>query len=62
MHLPGVGPKKTPAGLGRAGVGRLRDLEQACREGRVAGVPGMGEKTEDKLLARHRSLGGPGGR
>jgi DNA polymerase (family 10) len=31
-------------------VGDLRDLERACREGRIRGMPGMGERSEAKLL------------
>jgi len=50
MRLPGMGPKKTRLVWELAGVGDLRDLERACREGRISGLPGMGEKTEAKLL------------
>ncbi len=50
MRLPGMGPKKTRLVWELAGVGDLRDLERACREGRIRGLPGMGEKTEAKLL------------
>ena len=51
MRLPGMGPKKTRLVWQLAGVASVRDLEQACREGRIRGLPGMGEKTEAKLLA-----------
>jgi len=50
MRLPGMGPKKTRLVWESTGVADLRDLERACREGRIRGVPGMGEKTEAKLL------------
>lgn len=50
MRLPGMGPKKTRIVWELAGVGDLRDLERACREERIRGLPGMGEKTEAKLL------------
>lgn len=50
MSLPGVGPKKTRLVWETAGVADIRDLERACLEGRIRGVPGMGEKTEAKLL------------
>jgi DNA polymerase (family 10) len=50
MRLPGMGPKKTRLVWKSAGVGDIRDLERACREGRIRAIPGMGEKTEAKLL------------
>jgi len=50
MHLPGMGPKKTRLVYEGAGVVDLRELERACREGRIRHLPGMGEKTEAKLL------------
>lgn len=50
MRLPGMGPKKTRLVWESTGVGDIRDLEQACRQGRIRGIPGMGEKTEAKLL------------
>ena len=59
MHLPGVGPKKTRLLWETAGVVDLSVLERACREGRIREIPGMGEKTEAKILARHRGLGWP---
>lgn len=50
MRLPGMGPKKTRLVWETTGVADLRDLERAVREGRIRTVPGMGEKTEAKLL------------
>jgi DNA polymerase (family 10) len=50
MRLPGMGPKKTRLVWEAGGVADLRDLERACREGRIRRIPGMGEKTEAKLL------------
>ncbi|MCE5252596.1 MAG: DNA polymerase/3'-5' exonuclease PolX [Actinomycetia bacterium] len=50
MHLPGMGPKKTRLVWEAAGVADIRDLERACREGRIREIPGMGERTEAKLL------------
>lgn len=50
MRLPGMGPKKTRLVWESAGVADLRDLERACREGRIREIPGMGEKSEAKLL------------
>jgi DNA polymerase (family X) len=50
MALPGMGPKKTSLVWQSASVGDLRDLERACRERRIRGLPGMGEKTEARIL------------
>jgi DNA polymerase (family 10) len=50
MRLPGMGPKKTRLVWETTGAADLRDLERACREGRIREIPGMGEKTEAKLL------------
>jgi DNA polymerase (family 10) len=44
------GPQPAPRGDPALGIADLTELEQACRDGRVAGVPGMGEKTQAKLL------------
>jgi DNA polymerase (family 10) len=51
MRLPGMGPAKTRLVWEAAGVADLRELERACREGRIRQVPGLGEKSEAKLLA-----------
>lgn len=50
MRLPGMGPKKTRLVFEGAGIADLRDLERAAKEGRLRGLPGMGEKTEANLL------------
>jgi len=50
MRLPGMGPKKTRFVWESAGVADIRDLESAAREGRLRGLPGMGEKTEGNIL------------
>ncbi len=56
MRLPGMGPRKTRLVWEKAGVGDLRDLERAAREGRLRGLPGMGEKTEANLLRALEAL------
>lgn len=50
MQIPGVGPKKVKALYEKLGVASVADLEKACREGRVAGLDGFGEKTQAKIL------------
>jgi len=56
MHLPGMGPKKTRLIWETAGVADLRDLERACREGRIREIPGLGDKTETNLLRALETL------
>ncbi len=67
MRLPGMGPKKTRVVWEGAGVGDLRDLERAAKEGRLRSLPGLGEKTEANLLRAleawsARAAGPEGGR
>jgi len=50
MRLPGVGPKKARVLWETAGIADIESLKQACLAGLVREVPGMGEKTEAKLL------------
>ena len=50
MRLPGMGPKKTRFVYESAGVVDLRELENAARQGRLRGLPGMGVKTEENIL------------
>lgn len=50
MRVPGLGPKKAKALLTELTLASLDDLEQACRDGRVAGIKGFGEKTQAAIL------------
>lgn len=49
--LPGVGPRTAALLWKEAGVTTLDDLEAACRSGKLAGLPRMGAKTVEKILA-----------
>jgi DNA polymerase (family 10) len=54
-RLLGIGPQRMVE-LGRAlGVSTADELRQAAREGRLRGVPGIGPKTEERVLARLES-------
>jgi len=46
-----LGPKKIAALEREIGVKSVAELEKACKEGRVAGLAGFGEKTQEKILA-----------
>ncbi len=50
LEVPGLGPKKIKALREQLGVESPEQLEAACKEGRVAGLAGFGEKTQTKLL------------
>ncbi|MFM7250849.1 MAG: DNA polymerase/3'-5' exonuclease PolX [Planctomycetaceae bacterium] len=50
LRVPGLGPKKVRALVEGLGLETLDDLAAACREGRVRGVKGFGEKTEAAIL------------
>lgn len=44
LAVPGVGPRTAGALFRHLGVAGLEDMERAARSGRLAGVPGLGEK------------------
>ena len=50
MRIPGVGPKKINAIYEQLHVGSIAELEEACKDDRVAHLPGFGKKTQDKIL------------
>ncbi|CAF0698966.1 helix-hairpin-helix domain-containing protein [Candidatus Methylacidithermus pantelleriae] len=50
LELPGVGPKRAKALYEQLGIADIDSLEKACREKRVRGLPGFGEKTEATIL------------
>lgn len=51
FELPGLGEKKIKALYEQLKVTGIPKLEEACRKGLVAALPGFGEKTAQKLLA-----------
>lgn len=48
--VAGLGPKHIKALYESLGVRDLADLERAARAGRIRGLPGFGEKSEQKIL------------
>ena len=55
----GIGPKRMVE-IGRAlGVSSAEEFRAAAREGRLRSVPGIGERTEQRLLARLEHEGRP---
>jgi DNA polymerase (family 10) len=49
MQVPGLGPKKVKALHDKLGLETMAQLEDACRDGRVAELDGFGEKTQAKI-------------
>jgi DNA polymerase (family 10) len=51
MRLPGVGPKKARKLWDELHICSVDELEAAGREGRIAALPGFGQKSQEKILA-----------
>ncbi len=54
MRLPGVGPKTTALFLAELGVSTLDELEKAIVDGRVAGLPRIGDRKAENILRQIR--------
>ncbi len=50
LDVPGLGPKKIKLVHDKLGVSSIADLTTACETGKVAELPGMGEKSQQKIL------------
>lgn len=50
LAIQGLGPKKVKALWTELGITGVDTLELICRQGRVAALPGFGQKTQDKIL------------
>src|SRR6516162_11513390 len=50
LEIPGLGPKKIKALHDELKIETIEQLEQACKDGQVAGLKGFGEKTASNIL------------
>lgn len=50
LRLPGLGPKRVALIHDRLAIRTLAQLEAACRAGRIRQLPGLGAKTEARIL------------
>ncbi len=50
LDIPGLGPKKIKALNDELGIASVEQLEQACKDGKIAGLKGFGEKTQVNIL------------
>ena len=62
LKVPDVGPKKAALFWHEAGITSLEELEEAARQGKLRQLPGMGEKSEAKIIAGLESLSRRSGR
>jgi DNA polymerase (family 10) len=51
LEIPALGPRKIKALHEKLGITSVIELEAACRERKVRGLPGFGAKTEEKIIA-----------
>jgi DNA polymerase (family 10) len=56
LQVPDLGPKKVALFWRELGITTLTGLEAAAREGKLRALPGMGEKSEAKVIAGIESL------
>jgi DNA polymerase (family 10) len=61
LAIPGVGTRTAFRLYTELGVKSVAELEQAIREGRVAGMQRMGEKAAQRILQQIELGGGKGG-
>lgn len=50
LTVPGMGPKKAKLVYEHLGITTIAELKQAAEAGRLRPLPGMGQKTEEKIL------------
>jgi len=56
LKVEGVGPRKAARFWKDLGITTLADLEQAARAGKLRGMPGMGARSEERILKGIESL------
>ncbi len=56
LRIRGLGPRRVRQLWQEADIVTLRRLERACRRGRLAKLPGFGEKTQQQLMEEIRRL------
>jgi DNA polymerase (family X) len=50
LDIPGLGPKKIKALHDELGIDTVEQLEQACKDDKIAGLKGFGAKTQANIL------------
>lgn len=62
LRIPGLGPKKIRALMEKLDITSIGELEYACKENRLSGLPGFGAKTQENILKGIASLTAYAGR
>jgi DNA polymerase (family 10) len=62
LQVPGLGPKKISLIWKELGITTLPELEGAAKDGKLRGLPGMGEKSEAQIISGIESLSRRSGR
>jgi DNA polymerase (family 10) len=57
LQVPDLGPKKVALFWKQLGITNLTELDSAAREGKLRSLPGMGEKSEAKIIAGIEAFG-----
>ena len=57
LKVPDLGPKKVALFWKQLGITNLSELESAARTGKIRLLPGMGDKSETKIIAGIEALG-----
>jgi DNA polymerase (family 10) len=57
LKVPDLGPKKVALFWKELGITSLSELESAARTGKLRSLPGMGDKSEAKIIAGIEALG-----
>lgn len=57
LQVPDVGPRKAALFWKQAGITTLAELESAARAGKLRDLPGMGEKSETRILQGIAAVG-----
>jgi DNA polymerase (family 10) len=50
LQIPGLGPRKVKALYDKLQITSIEQLEAACKDAKIAGLDGFGEKTQAKIL------------
>jgi DNA polymerase (family 10) len=56
LNVPDMGPKRVRLLWEQADITSLAQLEAAAREGKLAGLPGVGKKLEEKIIANLEAI------
>jgi len=56
LDIPGIGPRTAIRLCNELGINSIDDLESAILDGRVAGLPRLGDKVSENILRQIRAM------